>query len=198
MAMVSKQRLERLALATNEERALDRIHGVNSAALSEPQFQRLVELTKPQLHDPIQPELVEAELLELLSGRSLNQLNSGDLSHRAGLMKDLIAWGQANPTEVISLKDLSSTIFASRSSIVHSCRTSFGMGPMTVLKQIRLGQVQAVANHFGFSSRNHFARDYRQLFVEAPSTTLQRSTTPGIRSHAVSVAHKPQMAMARR
>ena len=216
VAMVSRQRLERLALATNEERALDRIHGVNSAALSEPQFQRLVELTKPQHHYPIQAELVEAELLELLSGRSLNQLNSGDLSHRAGLMKDLIAWGQANPTEVISLKDLSSTIFASRSSIVHSCRASFGMGPMTVLKQIRLGQVQAmlmnpqqresmkfttvqaVATHFGFSSRNHFARDYRQLFGEAPSTTLQRSTTPGIRSHAVSVAHKPQMAMARR
>ena len=90
------------------------------------------------------------------------------------------------------------------------------MGPMTVLKQIRLGQVQAmlmnpqqreamkcttvqaVATHFGFSSRNHFARDYRQLFGEAPSATLQRSTTPGIRSHAVSVAHRPQMAMARK
>ncbi|RNC87573.1 MAG: AraC family transcriptional regulator [Synechococcus sp. YX04-3] len=58
--------------------------------------------------------------------------------------------------------------------------------------------VQAVATHFGFSSRNHFARDYRQLFGEAPSETLQRSATPGIRSHPVSVAHRPQMAMARR
>ena len=107
-------------------------------------------------------------------------------------MKDLIAWGQGNPTQVISLEDLTTTIFASRSSIVHSCRASFGMGPMTLLKQIRLGQVQAVllnpqrresmglstvqavATHFGFSSRNHFARDYRQLFGEAPSETLQR------------------------
>ena len=87
---------------------------------------------------------------------------------------------------------------------------------MALLKQIRLGQVQAVllnpqrresmglstvqavATHFGFSSRNHFARDYRQLFGEAPSETLQRSATPGIRSHPVSVAHRPQMAMARR
>ena len=151
-----------------------------------------------------------------MSNRRLSQLNSGELSHRAGLMKDLIAWGQGNPTQVISLEDLTTTIFASRSSIVHSCRASFGMGPMTLLKQIRLGQVQAVllnpqrqasmgfitvqavATHFGFSSRNHFARDYRQLFGEAPSETLQRSATPGIRSHPVSVAHRPQMAMARR
>ena len=87
---------------------------------------------------------------------------------------------------------------------------------MALLKQIRLGQVQsllmnpqkreamgfstvkAVATHFGFSSRNHFARDYRQLFGEAPSATLQRCTTPGIRSQPVSVAQRPQMAMARR
>ena len=216
VAMVCKQRLQRLAIATNEQRALDRINSVNSAAVTPEQFQRLVELTKPQLHDPIQAELIEAELLELLSDRRLSQLNGGDLSHRAGLMKDLIAWGQENPRQVISLEDLTTTIFASRSSIVHSCRASFGMGPMALLKQIRLGQVQAVllnpqrreslglstvqavATHFGFSSRNHFARDYRQLFGEAPRETLQRSATPGIRSHPVSVAHRPQMAMARR
>ena len=65
-------------------------------------------------------------------------------------------------------------------------------------ESVGLGTVQAVATHFGFSSRNHFARDYRQLFGEAPSETLQRSATPGIRSHPVSVAHRPQMAMARR
>ena len=138
--MVCKQRLQRLAVATNEQRALDRINSVNSAAVTPEQFQRLVELTKPQHHDPIQAELIEAELLELLSNRRLSQLNSGELSHRAGLMKDLIAWGQSNPTQVISLEDLTTTIFASRSSIVHSCRASFGMGPMTLLKQIRLGQ----------------------------------------------------------
>ena len=63
-----------------------------------------------------------------------------------------------------------------------------------------LGQFRIISAvvHFGFSSRNHFARDYRQLFGEAPSETLQRSATPGIRSHPVSVAHRPQMAMARR
>ena len=91
VAMVCKQRFQRLAVATNEQRALDRINSVNSAAVTPELFQRLVELTKPQHHDPIQAELIEAELLELMSDRRLSQLNGGDLSHRAGLMKDLIA-----------------------------------------------------------------------------------------------------------
>ena len=60
VAMVCKQRFQRLAAATNEQRALDRINSVNSAAVTPEQFKRLVELTKPQLHDPIQAELIEA------------------------------------------------------------------------------------------------------------------------------------------
>ena len=87
------------------------------------------------------------------------------------------------------------------------------MGPMA-LKQIRLGQqqalctgifrqdgcatVQSIAAYYGFASRNHFARDYRQLFGESPSATLQLSDAPGIRSQPVSVAHSPQIAIARR
>ena len=197
VAMVSKQRLQQLALATNELRALDRINSVNSAAITEQQFHQLVALTRPQHQDPIQAELIEAELLELMSSRSMKQLSGGELSHRAGLMKDLIAWGRAiSSAKVISLEDLTSTIFASRSAIVHSCRSTFGLGPMAPLEAdpprpgagtadqspeacaMGFSTVQAVATHFGFSSRNHFARDYRQLFGEAPSATLQRCTAP--------------------
>ena len=47
VAMVSKQRLQQLALATNELRALDRINSVNSAAITEQQFHQLVALTRP-------------------------------------------------------------------------------------------------------------------------------------------------------
>ena len=131
-------------------------------------------------------------------------------------MKDLLSWGHANPTQVIKLQDLTRNIFASRSAIVQNCRATFGMGPMALLKQIRLGQVQlalsntdvqrrigcftvqSIAAYYGFASRNHFARDYRQLFGEPPSATLQLSDAPGIRSQPVSVAHKPQIAIARR
>jgi AraC family ethanolamine operon transcriptional activator len=69
----------------------------------------------------------------------------------------------------------------------------FGVGPMNLLKWVRLQQVQYVlqsrvrmesmgytsiqdvAVHYGFRSRNHFARDYRQLFGEAPKKTLLRA-----------------------
>ena len=61
-----------------------------------------------------------------------------------------------------------------------------------MLKQIRLQQVQhtllnpsrqallgarsiqGIASHYGFMARNHFARDYRMMFGESPSQTLQR------------------------
>ena len=91
VAMVSKQRLQQLALATNELRALDRINSVNSAAITEQQFHQIAALTRPQHQDPIQAELIEAELLELMSSRSMKQLSRSELSHHAGLMKDLIA-----------------------------------------------------------------------------------------------------------
>ena len=83
---------------------------------------------------------------KLMSSRSMKQLSGGELSHRAGLMKELIAWGQSNPTKVISLEDLTTTIFASRSAIVHSCRSTFGLGPMALLKQIRPMQADVTPN----------------------------------------------------
>ena len=111
---------------------------------------------------------------------------------------------------------LSDTLFASRSSIVHHCRQTFGSGPIALLKQIRLIQVhhalsspevqhaiggntlQEIACHYGFHSRNHFARDYRSQFGESPSATLQRASAPGISIQSVAVAQSPQMAMALR
>ena len=87
---------------------------------------------------------------------------------------------------------------------------------MALLKQIRLSQVQyalstpevqhaiggntvqEISSHYGFQSRNHFARDYRNQFGESPSATLQRASAPGMSVQSVSVAQSPQMAMALR
>ncbi len=56
-------------------------------------------------------------------------------------MKKMIAWGFNKTGKAITL-NLSATIFASCSSIVHYCRQTFGIGPMALLKQIRLAQVK--------------------------------------------------------
>ena len=87
---------------------------------------------------------------------------------------------------------------------------------MTLMKNIRIGEVQfalshpeirhrmghhtvrSISSHYGFQSRNPFARDDRLFFGESPSATLQRSEAPGISAQSVSVAHKPQIAIALR
>ena len=58
--------------------------------------------------------------------------------------------------------------------------------------------VHEIACHYGFQSRNHFARDFRNQFGESPSATLQRVSAPGMSVQSVSVAQSPQMAMALR
>ena len=87
---------------------------------------------------------------------------------------------------------------------------------MTLMRNIRLGQVQlalshpeirerighqtvrSISSHYGFQSRNHFERNYRLFLGKSSSATLQRSEAPGISAQLVSVAHKPQIAMALR
>ncbi|WP_156957724.1 helix-turn-helix transcriptional regulator [Synechococcus sp. KORDI-52] len=216
VALVSQTRLEQVATATGDHQTLGVIHGSNSANLNPRRFQEFSALIQAQLMGAAQDELVELATLEALSPQELRGTASGELGVGAGLMKDLVAWGFNNTGRAITLKDLSGTIFASRSSIVHHCRKSFGTGPMALLKQIRLSQVhhalsspemqhaiggntvQEIASHYGFRSRNHFARDFRNQFGESPSATLQRASAPGMSIQSVSVAQSPQMAMALR
>ena len=216
IALVSQTRFTQLAAATGDHQALEVIHRSNSANLHPQRFEEISALIQAQLMGGGQDDLVEVATLEALLPHQLRGTASGELGVGAGLMKDLVAWGFKNTGQAITLNDLSATIFASRSSIVHHCRQTFGTGPMALLKQIRLNQVhhalstpevqhaiggntvQEIACHYGFQSRNHFARDYRSQFGEAPSATLQRASDPGMSIQSVSVAQSPQMAMALR
>jgi len=38
-----------------------------------------------------------------------------------------------------------------------------------------LHTVKEVAQHFGFHSRGHFAKDYQHLYAESPSSTLSQA-----------------------
>ena len=217
VALLNSQRLGDLVEATGEDHLFERMESANSIELSSPLFKRMQELllnttTTPALHQ----ELMHAAVLECLQPDPGTVLQKAELSQSAGLMKELLTWGNANPTRVIKLEDLTRSIFASRSAIVQNCRSTFGIGPMALLKQIRLGQVQhalsqaqvqrkigcsnvqTIASYYGFTSRNHFARDYRQHFGEAPNHTLQQSSDPGIGAQSVSVAQSPQIAIARK
>ncbi|MFN5222251.1 MAG: helix-turn-helix domain-containing protein, partial [Cyanobacteriota bacterium] len=107
---------------------------------------------------------------------------------RIELVKQVEAWASQNPTVAIDLDTLAGRVYASRRSLVRGFRDHLGLGPISFLKLRRLhgvrrellrehpeqGRVHEVAAAWGFHSAGHFARDYRRLFGESPSATLQR------------------------
>ena len=131
-------------------------------------------------------------LLEIFSSPQPYELYGGEMRNDAALMHDLVAFGCSNPHAPIRLAELGKVLLKSTSSINKASRDHFGLTPMQLLKQIRLQQVQhtllnpsrqallgtrsiqGIASHYGFMARNHFACDYRLMFDESPSQTLQR------------------------
>ena len=62
-----------------------------------------------------------------------------------------------------------------------------------VQQTIGSNTVHEIACHYGFQSRNHFARDFRNHQLgESPSATLQRVSAPGMSVQSVSVAQSPR------
>ena len=114
-------------------------------------------------------------------------------SPRQQLVREFVAWAFSNASEECNLDQISETLFASRRTLIQGTKESFDMGPMEMMKRVRLEQVNwilrspeiridknfktitEVAQHFGFQSRGHFARAYQQIFHETPSETWLKS-----------------------
>lgn len=106
---------------------------------------------------------------------------------RIELVKQVQRWIAENPNLPMTLDDLCRQVYVSRRCLIQGFREHLGMGPMAYLKLQRLHgarryllqadpvdtTVTAAACRFGFLNSGHFARDYRQLFGELPSETLQ-------------------------
>ena len=114
-------------------------------------------------------------------------------SPRQRLVSEFIAWGFKNAEQDCNLDQISESLFASRRTLIQGTKESFGMGPMEIMKRVRLQQVNwilrtpdvrvdnkfrtisEIAQHFGFQSRGHFAKAYQQVFAESPSETWLKS-----------------------
>lgn len=111
---------------------------------------------------------------------------------RIELVKAAQRWMENHPLEPITLDALCRQVYAGRRSLIQGFRDHLGMGPMAYLKLQRLHGVRRrllaadpkatlihpLAVEWGFLNPGHFARDYRQLFGELPSETLQGSRSP--------------------
>ena len=88
-----------------------------------------------------------------------------------------------------SLAELSETSGVSIRSLSRKFQERFGMSPMSFVKQRRLEKVRGelrtrapeevtvkhIALQYGFHHLSQFAKDYRDMFGESPSTTLQKN-----------------------
>ena len=87
--------------------------------------------------------------------------------------------------EPLTVADLCQVLGVSRRSLQNCFQATWGMGPLQWLNTLRLNAVRRrlrdaasvteAATEFGFWHFGHFAGDYRALFGELPSQTLQRS-----------------------
>ena len=116
-------------------------------------------------------------------------------SPRQKLAKEFVDWGFKNADQDFSLDQISESLFASRRTLIQGTKESFNMGPMEMMKRVRLEQVNwilrtpearleknfrtisEIAQFYGFQSRGHFAKAYQQAFEESPSETWLKSAS---------------------
>ena len=197
--LVDRRRAETWTELLGASDVSDRMEYNNTAILSPVAHRKLRELMvlpawrgTDEPH-PFQADLLEAQLIDALSPESSNLLQPVVKTHHSDLVQELVRYSFQSSTVPISLSSVCQALFTTKTTLTVSCREMFGYGPMALIRRIRLQQVhevlsnpdlrqrlgchtvQQAAVHFGFVSRNHFASAYRDLFAEAPRTTLLAS-----------------------
>ena len=198
IALLPIARLKAIAELESMGSFMETIEANNTAVLPDQQFTQIKTLLQPNNasknpNAKSNSDLVEALLVECFSHEGKHQPHAPSLTHRTELIRELIEFSFKQSTSPLSLHDICNIIFTSPTTITVGCREMLGLGPMALLKRIRLQQVQHVlidldlqqrlgystvqqiANHYGFQSRNHFARDYKLAFGLTPQQTLRRT-----------------------
>ena len=135
-------------------------------------------------------EIVAALMQCLLdrNERKVATITSRQDRHEAALR--ILAMTFSDPTQPFEIQDLANLLHQSRTSIFSGCKEKFGMSPVQVVRSVRLHQVRHAltdvefsaqnklngvvdtAEYFGFVGRSHFARYYKNEFMETPRQTL--------------------------
>ena len=147
----------------------------NSAYLKDGQF-------KPYL----ERELPETILLNMSAPGKSARIQNGKRQNAIKKIKDYLA---EHPHEPVSISTLCSISQVSERTLQYAFKEHFGLSPKSYLKRFRLYGVRKellqsnpgkttvidIASVWGFWHMGQFAADYRNLFGELPSDTLQRS-----------------------
>ena len=115
-----------------------------------------------------------------------------DRRMRQRLVREADNYLRANPARPVYTDDLCAALGTSATRLHQAFSATFGISPHRYLKLRRMGMVRAallsrsgpwhsvkaVALSHGFWHLGQFARDYRDLYGEAPSETLARARPP--------------------
>ena len=111
--------------------------------------------------------------------------------HEAAI--ELLHWCTRYPMQIVTIEELSSELFQSRTSLFKGAREHFGKTPLELQRTIRIDGVRQLllsqsdrnskgltgvgdsAESMGFTSRSHFARRYMEQYGEQPLDTLTES-----------------------
>jgi AraC family ethanolamine operon transcriptional activator len=146
-------------------------------------------------HRLVSEDILECEIVASLiqclldkNERKVARIASRQDRHDAALK--ILSMTFSNPTKPFEIQDLANLLHQSRTSIFSGCKEKFGMTPVQVVRSVRLHQVRHAlidvefsvqnnlngvvdtAEYFGFVGRSHFARYYKNEFMETPRQTL--------------------------
>jgi len=144
------------------------------------------------LQKPHIEELVTDDFLPLLISQIPTQWNSKGYikpSRRAKLIAKAEKEMLAHLEKPLTLKQLAQNLESSSSALCYGFQELFGLSPMRYLKVRRLNAVRQhlkasvpeictiaiLASKFGFYNPSHFTSDYKAMFGELPSETLQNT-----------------------
>ncbi len=197
--LIPRQLLVETATTHGAARALMRLNHANVLELREPshnillhQLHQILDSDDSQLVPQASDQLIETVLncLEHPKARS-KPAEPRQERHQAAI--DLLHWASQHPSSSLTLDEISTMLYRSRTSLFKGCQEHFQMTPQELQRCIRLDLVRqllldskrcdlqglngvsAIAQHMGFKSRSHFARRYQEKYGEHPRQTRQES-----------------------
>jgi len=136
--------------------------------------------------------LITGDLLPLLVNCFSDEVCSNVCAHpfrRAVIVQEAEDFMLAHLDQPLTLEAICTAVKTSKSALSYGFHDIFGLSPMAYLKTVRLNGVHralktadpttamvlGMANRYGFWHMGHFSHDYRQMFGESPSDTLNRN-----------------------
>jgi len=153
-------------------------------ALFAPEAVSLTWLAQPAARIALRDTLL-LHLLDLLDTGEPHELAP---SARLRVIRRAREYALAHPDQPPSILELCNRVGASRRKLQYCFQETLGINPVAYLRTLRLNaahralrrgageSVQDVAARWGFCHLSRFARDYRRLFGQLPSTTLKTAT----------------------